>query len=506
MSIKNKQGNDHGGQQESEQKLLKNLNSLETLFAESADVNFHTFSFGESLYKHDITFIMCIGLVDSNALNNVIYERFVYFFKHITKEKVSEQDVIHHLYAPGITRIYYENEAIEKIFSGQLLVYFQKENMFFTIDISDRPQRSTEETNTEVAIKGPRDNFIEDLSTNIALIRKRLRTNSLALKKYTVGKRTQTEVAILYIKDIANGEQLQELEKRIKEINIDGVFSGRQFHELILEKPFSFFPTHHYTGRPDFAINSLLNGRYLIFVDGVAYAVIVPVNFGFILKTGEDTESNYIYNSLERLIRFLGLVFAIYLPGFHIALTSFHQNQIPIVFLGTIIEASKGVPFPAPIEALVTLFLFEVFREAGLRLPMAIGQTLSVVGGLIIGDAAIRAGITSPLTVVIMATSAVAAYTLVNLSLHGIVAILRFFVLLLSSCFGFFGFFVSIYIVLMYMANIQSLGVSYMTVPEVTTIKPVLKTFLRLPEKKYKRRPSFLRTKDKTRQPPKRKD
>lgn len=501
LSNKNNRIAEQEEKQESEQKLLINLNSLQTLFIDSSDVIFQTFSFGENLYKHDITFITCSGLVDNNALNTMIYERFVYFFKHVMKEKITEQDVIHHLYVPEIKRIYYENEAIEKIYSGQLLVYFQKENMFFSIDISDRPQRSTEETNTEVSILGPRDNFIEDLTTNIALMRKRLRTNSLVIKKYTVGKRTQTEIAVLYVKDIANQENLKELEKRIKEIETDGVFSGRQFHELILQKPYTFFPTHHYTGRPDFATNSLLSGRFIIFIDGVTYAVILPVNFGFILKTGEDTESSYIYNSLERLIRFFGLAFAIYLPGFHIALTSFHQNQIPIVFLGTIIEASKGVPFPAPIEALITLLLFEVFREASLRLPIAIGQTLSVVGGLIIGDAAIRAGITSPLTVVVMATSAVSAYTLVNLSLHGIVAILRFFVLLLSATFGFFGFFVSIYIVLMIMANIQTFGVSYLTVPEATKVRHVLKTFLRLPEQKYKKRPGFLKTKDETKQP-----
>lgn len=501
MSSDHKQNVEQEEKQEAEQKPLINLFSLQKLFADSADVNFYTFSFGENQDKHKITFITCSGLVDEEAFNKVVYERFINFFKLKSKATITEQDVLNFLYVPGVKRIYYEHEAIENIFSGRLLVYFHTDNMVFTIDISDRPQRQTEETNTEVSILGPRDNFIEDLSINIALIRKRLRTNSLTIKKYTVGRRTKTELAVLFMKDIANEDQFRDLEKRINEIDIDGVFSGRQFHELILKKPFTFFPTHHYTGRPDFATNSLLSGRFLIFIDGVAYGVILPVNFGFILKTGEDTESSYIYNSLERLIRFVGLVVAIYLPGFHIALTSFHQNQIPIVFLGTIIEASKGVPFPAPIEALITLLLFEVFREAGLRLPIAIGQTLSVVGGLIIGDAAIRAGITSPLTVVVMATSAVAAYTLVNLSLHGIVAILRFFVLLLSSCFGFFGFFVSIYIVLMSMAMIQMFGVSYLTVPEATTLRPILKTFLRLPEQKYLKRPGFLKTKDKTKQP-----
>lgn len=486
---------------EHKKKQIQNLLTLKTLFQDSADVIFETYSFGESIYQHDVTFLFCNGLIDDLMLNEVIYERFDDLFSKLKKEKIEEKDIYRYLYVQGVKRIQYEEEAIESIFSGQMLIYFHKENFVFSIDISSRPQRQTEETNTEVAIKGPRDNFIEDLSTNIALIRKRLRTNSLALRKYVVGKRSKTEVAVLYMKDISNPDILADLEKSIQNIDIDGVYSGRQVHELILKKPYSVFPTYHYTGRPDFAVNSLLVGRFILFVDGVSYAVIVPVNFGYLLKTSEDTENVYIYNSWERLLRFFALIISVYLPGFYLALTSYHQNQIPIIFLGTIIESSKGVPFPAPIESLIMLLLFEVFREAGLRLPLAIGQTLSVVGGLIIGEAAIRAGLASPLTIVIIAISAVATYTLVNLSLHGIVSILRLFVVILVSFFGFFGFFVSVYVILFYMANIQTFGVPYLTVPSVAKAMPILKTFLRLPEQKYAKRAQFLKTKDAARQP-----
>ncbi len=485
---------------ELKKKRIQNLLTLKELFKDSADVIVETYSFGESIYQHDVTFLFCNGLIDDHMLNEVIYDRFHDFFSKLKKETIEEMDIVRNLYIQGVSRIQTDEEAIESIFSGQLLAYFHKENFVFSIDISSRPQRQTEETNTEVAIKGPRDNFIEDISTNVALIRKRLRTNSLVLRNYTVGKRSKTEIMILYIKDIANPEILNEIEKRLVEIDIDGIYSGRQVHELIIKKPFAAFPTHHYTGRPDFAVNSLLVGRFVIFVDGIPYAIIVPVNFGFLLKTSEDTESVYLYNSWERILRFMALLVSIYLPGFYIALTSYHQNQIPIIFLGTIVESSKGVPFPAPLEALIMLLLFEIFREAGMRLPLAIGQTLSVVGGLIIGEAAIRAGLASPLTIVIIAISAVATYTLVNLSLHGIVSILRFCVVILVSFFGFFGFFVSVYIVLFYMAHIQTLGVPYLTVPSVMNLDPILKTFLRLPEQKYKKRAEFLKPQDDTRQ------
>src|SRR5699024_4701112 len=182
---------------------------------------------------------------------------------------------------------------------------------------------------------------------------------------------------------------------------------------------------------------------------------------------------------------------------------SFHQDQIPIAFLGNIIESRKGVPLPAPIEALFMLLLFEFFREAGLRLPLAIGSTLSVVGGLIIGDAAIRAGIASPLMIVLIATSSVATYTLVSLSLHGIVSILRFFVIICSSMLGLFGFFFSLFLIVLYAANIQTFGVPYLVVPEKLDFRQWIKTILRLPEGKYMKRPSMLNTIDETKKPKK---
>src|SRR5699024_6548531 len=213
-------------------------------------------------------------------------------------------------------------------------------------------------------------------------------------------------------------------------------------------------------------------------------------------------ESVYLFNSFERLIRLFGLVIAVFVPGLWVALISFHQNQIPIAFLGTIIESRQGVPLPASLEAILMVFLFEFFREAGLRLPLAIGSTLSVVGGLIIGEAAIRAGLASPMMIVVMATSSVATYTLVSMSLHGVVSLLRLFFIIFASFFGLFGFFVSIFLIVLYIANMETYGVSYLSIPEEIRFKEVLKTIFRLPESKYEKRPSFLRTKDDTIKPP----
>lgn len=471
--------------------------SIRKLFENNPDVVLQTFEFDENT----VTFVTCEGLVDAEVINTVIFERFVLFFNKKKNKLLSEDDIKKSLYVPGLQRINSKKKMIAEVFAGRLIVLFHKEQFLFSIDIAKRPQRNPEETSTEVSIKGPRDDFIEDLVTNIALIRKRLRTNSLAIKKYEIGTRSQTQVAVLYLDDVVNKEIIQEIDHSLNRIDLDGIYSGTQLKELLQDKTYTFYPIFHYSGRPDFAVNSLLNGRFLILVDGVQYVIIGPVNLAFLLKTAEDTENIYLFNSFERVIRLVGLVIAIFLPGFWLALSTYHQNQIPIVFLGTIIEARKGVPLPAPVEALFMLLLFEFFREAGLRLPIAIGSTLSVVGGLIIGDAAIRAGLASPLMIVLIATSFVATYTLVSMSLHGIVSILRIFVMILSSFFGLFGFFISLFLIVLYAANIQTFGVPYLTVPSNFDYKQLLKAIFRIPERKYISRPSMMGPKDGTRRP-----
>lgn len=475
---------------------------IRNLFSNNPDVTFQTFSFSGNV----ITFVACEGMVDGEVINHVLYERFVEFFQDKNEMRLSISKINQSLYLPALKQVEDKKTLIAEIFTGRLMIFFHQEQYLFSTDLSKRPQRNPEETSTEVSIKGPRDDFIEDIVTNIALIRKRLRTNSLAIKTYEVGTRTQTKVAVLFIDDIVNEEIMKAIDKKMLQIDIDGIYSGTQLKELLSDRKYTFYPLFHYSGRPDFAVQSLLAGRIIILIDGVQYVIIAPINLTFLLKTAEDSESNYLFNSFERLIRISGIMIAIFLPGFWVALSSFHQDQIPIAFLGTIIESRSGVPIPAPLEALLMILLFEFFREAGLRLPLAIGSTLSVVGGLIIGDAAIRAGLASPLMIVLVATSAVATYTLVSMSLHGIVSILRIFVILCAAFLGLFGFFVSLFLIVFYAANIQTFGVPYLNVPDkfnFNQFKEMMKTIFRLPESKYETRPTFLNPMDDTKKPDK---
>lgn len=470
------------------------VDRIKSLFSQNPDVIVQSFTF----QKHDVSFISCEGMVNQQIINEVMYGRFYKFFETTRRRKMTAETVEKFLYVPDLKRLTTADDLIKEVFIGKLVILIHDGQLLYSIDIAMRPQRQPEEPSTEISIKGPRDGFVEDIFTNVALVRKRLRTNSLALKNYELGRRTKTLVSLLYIEDIANKEIITEIDRRLNEIDIDGIFSGTQLKEILSEKPYNIYPVFHYSGRPDFAVTSLLNGRFLLLVDGVQYVLIAPINVTFLLKTAEDSENTYFFNSFERIVRLTAIFIAVLLPGFWVALSSFHQNQIPIAFLGTLVESRRGVPLPAPLEALLMILLFEFFREAGLRLPAAIGSTLSVVGGIIIGDAAIRAGLASPIMIVVVATSSVATFTLVSMSLHGIVSMLRILVVIMSSFFGLFGFFTALFFIILSVTNVRSFGLSYFSLPENFSVKDALKSIIHLPETLYKTRPGILKPKDDT--------
>lgn len=469
------------------------LNSMKQLFLKSADVQFQSYTFNE----RQVVFITCDAMIDQQLLNEVIVQRVQLMMNHL-KDETIEEAIVAELHIPDLKRVEDINEAGSLVYTGNLLLYFEEVGLLFSSNIAKKPNRNPEETKLEAPVKGPRDNFIEDISVNIALIRKRLPTSSLSVEKFELGKRTKTTVALLYFDDIASRETLSSIKKQIKKVDMDIVFSP----DLLMESmdiSGVLFPRTNYTGRPDNAIQSLARGRFLIFVDGAAYAIILPINLFLLVKTSDDNENIAIYSSLERLLRVFGLSIGITLPALWLALTTFHQDQLPLLLLATVVQANTGLPLPTVLEMLLMLLMFELFREAGLRLPIALGGTIGVVGGLIIGDAAIRAGITSPAMIVVIAASTISTFTLVNQSLVGSVSILRIFFIILTSFFGLFGFLMALYFTVLYLASIRTFGVPYMNIATDLSWETIQKSLLRLNPKQYKKRPNMLSPKDKTR-------
>jgi spore germination protein KA len=478
------------------------LESLKQNFQKIGDVKFQQFVF----QQETVHIITCEAMINELLLYEQVLPELK---KHLDGEAVNEnvkmeekqrnlKNLESSLLLPQLMKVEDLDSCERLLFTGQCLMYFMNHQGLLVANISKRPNRQPEETNLEVPVKGPRDNFIEDLATNIALVRKRLPTTTLVVDKMQIGVRSKTEVAILYFDDIANKEVLSEIKQELEKVDVDIVFSGEVLFEDMDEK-ISFFPKTEYTGRPDFVVQALIRGRYALFVEGTTYALLMPTNFFLLLKTGEDNEYPVIYSSFQRLLRLLGIIFGLLMPSFWLAITTFHQNQIPLQLLATVVQGNTGLPLPSALEMLLMIMFFELFREAGLRLPSVIGGTISVVGGLIIGDAAIRAGITSPAMVVVIAISTISGFTLVNQSLIASVSILRIAFVIITAVFGLFGFFSCIYFTLAYLSHLKTFGVPYLNVATDLDTKTVLKSLIRLGGENYQKRPKMLKPKDKTR-------
>lgn len=468
------------------------LTVLRRLFKHNADVVFLNMTLRAEDSDIRVALVFCDGLIERRQIDQTVLPQL----EQITIEQLQAGQLRNVLFQPVELD---KSALLDAVFSGQLLLLFENHHAIYSLDIANPPNRNTEESNTEVSVKGPRDGFTEQLTTNIALIRKRLKTNTLYSELFVIGRRSRTQVALLYISDIANDGIIRKVQSRLSKIDVDTLISSEDLIEYISDSPFSPIPLVDYNGRPDFVVESLIRGRFALIVDGTPMALIAPATLSSLLKTPEDFHQPYYFVFLESLLRFVGLGISVLLPGFYIALATFQLDQIPFPFLSTISNARKGLPLPAAFEGFMMQIVFELFREAGIRLPKGVGQTVTVVGGLFIGQAAIDAGITSPTMLVVTSISIVAAYTLVNQSLGGIVTLARLYILAVSSFFGLYGFFLSAFSLLVFLAGLESYGVPYLAPLSPPSRKDMLMALFSKPRRMNVERPVIYRTKDRDR-------
>ncbi|MCM3747086.1 spore germination protein [Paenibacillus pasadenensis] len=383
-------------------------------------------------------------------------------------------------------------DLYEALFSGTVIIGVGegREEMLYLYNIADMPVRQPDESVMEVSLKGPRDGFVEDVNQNVCLVRRRLKTPDLQVEMMTLGSQSRTQVALLYMASLAKPDVVEMARTRLQDIrsNVVSIESSTQIESLISDVKGSIFPLVHYSGRPDFAASALMSGRIAILVDGNPAVIAAPANLAFLIKSPEDLSMPFFYVSLERTLRFIGLFMSIFLPGFWIALCSFNTDQIPFTLLATVSTSRNGLPLSSTMEMFLMLAMFELFREAGVRLPRAVGQTVSVVGGLIVGNAAIDAGLTSPTMLVVAAITAVSTFTLVNQTLNGTVSVLRFFVLTCSAVLGMFGFFAGMFLIIIHVCSLETFGQPYMAPLANMDFKLMLPSFLQVPWKRRRQK------------------
>jgi hypothetical protein len=424
------------------------------------------------------------GLTDTKTVNSIFLKPMMFngLPDGLNKIETIGEIVEQQLFANTAVKTVSELKAIvDSLLKGDLCVLVEGEAKALIADMKGAEQRSIEEPSTEVVIRGPKDGFTESLRTNTSLLRKRIRSTRLKLEALTIGKLSQTDIAIVYIEGIASEPLVEEVRKRLNQIEIDGVLESEYIEEFIEDAPFTPFPQIENTERPDIVTANLLEGRVAILVDNTPFALIVPMTFWSGLQAAEDYYERFIYTTFIRFVRYIMYNTAIFLPSLYVALTTYHPKLLPTTLLISVAAAREGTPFPAIIEALIMELVFEGLREAGIRLPKAIGSAISIVGALVIGQAAVQAGIVSAPMVIVVATTGIASFSIPRYNLGTAIRMIRFPMLILAGIFGLYGIAIGFIALTIHLVNLRSFGVPYFT-PVAPQIPSDLKdVFMRAP-------------------------
>lgn len=393
-----------------------------------------------------------------------------------------------------------EHDVIWYILSGYVLIFVEGVPHALAIKIYDIQFRGIEEPSTQTIIRGPKDGFTESMETNVSLLRRRIKNPHLKFESQLIGKDTQTTIVIGYIDGIVNKDIVNEVKERLNKIDTSYILDSGIIDEYITDKSFTVFPLVNNTERPDTASASLLEGKVIIIVDGSPFVLIVPVVFTDFFQASEDYYQPFVMASFIRFIRYISFMIALVLPSIYVAVTTFHQELMPTTLLISIQAQREGVPFPAVIEILAMELTFEVLREAGVRMPRAVGQTVSIVGALVIGQAAVEAGLVSNVLVIVVSFTAIASFVspIYNFSIS--TRLLRFVIILAASIFGLFGVLAFLVLMVIHLTSLRSFGVSYLTPVAPLIIEDQADIFVRFPFWANKKRPTFVKPKAPVRQ------
>lgn len=355
-------------------------------------------------------------------------------------------------------------EALDQLLSGSVFLILEGENKGISISLPGWEERSITESKAEPIIRGPQDSFTESLRTNTALVRRRVKDHRVRLTNIKVGEMSGTEVTLMYIHEVADPELVQNLTGKLTTLKAEQVLEGEYLEEyLIGDKTVTIFPLFFNTERPDKVAAGIMDGKVAIFVDGTPFVLLAPTVFIDFFQSAEDYYQSHTYSSLIRILRYFSMAICLLAPAIYVALTSFHQDMIPTVLLLSLSAQREGVPFPAFIEAMIMELIFEVLREAGLRMPRTVGQAVSIVGSIVIGQAAVEANVVSAVMVIVVAITAISSFVIPAYSMAIPIRILRFGFIGIAAMFGVYGVTIGILILIVHLNSLQSFGVPYMS-------------------------------------------
>ncbi len=388
------------------------------------------------------------------------------------------------------------DEVVEAVAKGFCLIIFDKENAALAFETRSSVQRSISEPTMEKAIKGSKDAFVERLRTNTMLVRRKLQTPKLKSIRTVIGRESGTELSVMYVDGIVDPVTVGELLKRLDDIDIDGLLAAGNLIEYISESPSTPFPQALLTERPDRFARLLLNGRVGLIVDGIPIAFLVPVSLPEYLRVPQEDSQNFLISSALSLVRWMAVVLALALPAFYAAIAMYHQEMIPSKLLLSIIQSKQDVPFSTALEITGMLIAFELLHEAGLRLPNPIGDTVSVIGALIVGQSAVEAKVISPIAVIVVATAGIAGYAQPSQDLGAALRLCRLALLIAAIIGGLYGVAAGLCLFVWYLCTIDSYGRNYTAPWSGGRPDNLSQTFLRKPPSADKLRETELNCPD----------
>lgn len=469
--------------------LEKNLQAMKAIFNNSSDCIFREFTIAEKLKA---ALIIIDGLINKETLHEDVIKplMFAYAASEIPPKRIMPYLQTKLLTASEVKEETDISKIIEAILAGDCALLVDNQNTAIIISVKGFTTRSVAEPTAESVIRGPREGFTEALRTNTSLLRRKIKNPNLVFETLTVGVRTNTLVNVVYVKGLAKKELINEVKRRIQAINIDQILDAGYIEQLIEDNPLSIFATIGFTEKPDVLAAKILEGRVGVLVDGSPNALTIPLLFIEKFQTAEDYYARPFFMSLIRLIRYLSFLISIVAPAYYIVLTSFHIELLPTPFLISIAASTEGTPFPVIVEITIMGFLLEVLREAGVRMPRPVGQAVSIVGALVIGEAAVSAGLVAAPLVIVVAVTAITSFIVPALYEEG--ALLRIFLILIAAFFGLIGLGVGFLLLLVHLASLRSFGVPFMSPIMPLEGEEMKDTFIRAPLWLFFRRPKVL--------------
>ncbi|CQR70686.1 Spore germination protein B1 [Sporomusa ovata DSM 2662] len=468
--------------------VAANKTFLEKTFKKSGDVIFFKFVTFSGV---KVLIVYIEGLISKEILGRDIINAFIMKSKELPANTLLDSKIITTLVtAAGVIETQTMAAVIDDLLNGNTVLFVDGVATAFLIESKGWEKRTVAEPDTESVIRGPREGFIENIRTNTSLLRRKIKNPNLVFENISLGKQTNTNIAIAYIAGIVNQAVLGEVRRRLNKIDADSILETGYIEQFIEDSPFSPLATIANTQKPDILAAKLLEGRVAIFCDGTPHVLTVPHLLVETLQTSEDYYVRPFIASMWRIIRLTALFFSIFVPGLYVALQTYHQEMIPTILLLRMAGSISDIPFPAGAEMLIMVVFYELLRESGVRLPRAVGSAISIIGALIVGESAVNAGLVSAPVVIVTAVTGVAGFIVPALS--EAIMFYRFLFLIAGSVMGLYGVVCGLFLIVLHAVSLRSFGVPYTSSLAPSDQGVFMDFYLRFPLWAMKKRPAAI--------------